>query len=204
MTKTTVDNAASPRRLGVESSQTRHALLDAAELIMREEGYAAVTSRHVANRAGLKPQLVYYYFRTMDDLLLALFRRRTERSVAQLKTLLTEPQPLHTLWQAMRDPAHSVLTTECMALANHRKALGEEIARLVTQVRAMQAEMLARILRERSISTEHYPPIALSMLLTAFAQLPPWEQSLGIEVGHAELNSLIHRFLDQLEPPPAS
>ena len=60
------------RRIGAESSTTRQALLDAAEQVMREEGYAAVTSRRVAQRAGLKPQLVHYYFRTMDELFLAL------------------------------------------------------------------------------------------------------------------------------------
>ena len=43
---------------------------------MLEEGYAAVTSRRVAAKANLKPQLVHYYFRTMDDLFLAIHRRR--------------------------------------------------------------------------------------------------------------------------------
>ena len=60
------------RRFGLENSKTRTHLLDAAEQLMREEGYAAVTSRRVAAKAGLKPQLVHYYFRTMDDLFIAL------------------------------------------------------------------------------------------------------------------------------------
>ena len=46
---------------------------------MRDEGYAAVTSRRVAEQAGLKPQLVHYYFRTMDDLFLEMFRRGADR-----------------------------------------------------------------------------------------------------------------------------
>jgi DNA-binding transcriptional regulator YbjK len=45
------------RRLGAEDSATRTALLDAAQHPLLEEGYAAVTSRRVAARAGLKPQL---------------------------------------------------------------------------------------------------------------------------------------------------
>ena len=55
------------RRIGSEDSKTRSALLDAAQALMLEEGYAAVTSRRVAARADLKPQLVHYYFRTMDE-----------------------------------------------------------------------------------------------------------------------------------------
>ena len=69
------------RRLGAETSQTRARLLDAAEALMFDEGYAAVTSRRVAARAELKPQLVHYYFRTMDDLFLALYRRRAEQGL---------------------------------------------------------------------------------------------------------------------------
>ena len=64
-----------PRRLGAPDAKNRTVLLDAAEQLMRDEGYAAVTSRRVAEKAGLKPQLVHYYFRTMDDLFLELYRR---------------------------------------------------------------------------------------------------------------------------------
>src|SRR5262249_22294781 len=48
------------RRNSEESSGTRNAILDATEAIMREEGYAAVSSRRVAEKAGLKSQLVHY------------------------------------------------------------------------------------------------------------------------------------------------
>ena len=66
----------SPRRIGAPDAKNRTVLLDAAEQMILDEGYAAVTSRRVAEKAGLKPQLVHYYFRTMDDLYLAVFRRR--------------------------------------------------------------------------------------------------------------------------------
>src|SRR6478736_4441687 len=75
----------SPRRLGTEESKTRGQLLDAAEELMLDEGYAAVTSRRVAAKAGLKPQLVHYYFRSMDDLFLEVFRRRADANVARVE-----------------------------------------------------------------------------------------------------------------------
>ena len=68
-----VTPGSSPRRIGAEDSKRRAQLLEAAELLLLEEGYAAVTSRRVAAKAGLKPQLVHYYFRTMDDLFVAVF-----------------------------------------------------------------------------------------------------------------------------------
>ena len=44
----------SPRRIGAPDAKNRVVLLDAAEQLLIEEGYAAVTSRRVADRAGLK------------------------------------------------------------------------------------------------------------------------------------------------------
>jgi len=200
-TENSAENAAAPsRRLGVESAQNRHALLDAAELIMREEGYAAVTSRAVASRAELKPQLVYYYFRTMDDLILAVCRRRTERGFENLKTMLAGPRPLHTLWQFLNDAKHSVLTAEFMAMANHRKEIGDEIARQAEQLRALQAELIERLMRERGIEVAPYPPIMLAMVITTLSQVLVREHELGISSGHAELKRSLEEFIDRLEP----
>src|SRR5215470_9049592 len=76
-----VTGMASERRIGAPDAKNRTVLLDAAERLMLEEGYAAVTSRRVAEKAGLKPQLVHYYFRTMGELYLAVFRRRADQGL---------------------------------------------------------------------------------------------------------------------------
>ena len=44
---------ASARRIGAPDAKNRAALIDAAEALMIEDGYAAVTSRRVAEKAGL-------------------------------------------------------------------------------------------------------------------------------------------------------
>ena len=96
---------ASARRIGAPDAKNRGVLLDAAEQLMLEEGYAAVTSRRVAEKAGLKPQLVHYYFRTMDDLFLAVFRRRAEQGLVEQAQALQSPQPLWALWRFGTDPS---------------------------------------------------------------------------------------------------
>lgn len=203
MKKTRHTDVTSSRRLGVTSAHNRHALLDAAELIMCEEGYAAVTSRHVANRAGLKPQLVYYYFRTMDDLFLAVFQRRSERNQVQVQELLAVPQPLHTMWEFLSDSSHSALAAEFMALANHRKIIRDELKRQAETLRARQADVFSRILHDRGIDEKRYPPVALAMLFVTVSQVLVRERAFGIEAGHAELNALVDNFLNQLEPQQA-
>src|SRR6478672_1134389 len=98
MSRPATDTAGATRRLGAPDAKNRTVLLDAAEELMREEGYAAVTSRRVAEKAGLKPQLVHYYFRTMDELFLELFRRRADEGLEAQAQVLQSRQPLWALW----------------------------------------------------------------------------------------------------------
>ena len=57
-----------PRKLGSEASATRARIVDAAERVLLEEGYAAVTTRRIAAEAGVHAPLLHYYFLTIDDL----------------------------------------------------------------------------------------------------------------------------------------
>ena len=111
------------RRMGPESSATRTLLMDAVEAVMREQGYAALSARSVAARAGLKYQIVFYYFETMDDLLLAAYRRRTETVLQRSEQALTSERPLHAFWQVSSDPFDAALTLEYMAMSNHNQLI---------------------------------------------------------------------------------
>ena len=55
---------------------------------MLADGYAAVSSRSVAKEAGVTPALVHYYFPTLDDLFLAVLRRRAEQQLARQDRML--------------------------------------------------------------------------------------------------------------------
>ena len=58
---------------------------------MLDSGYAAVSSRRVAAVADVRPALVHYYFRTMDDLFLATFQRRAEQGLVHQQRALQSP-----------------------------------------------------------------------------------------------------------------
>jgi AcrR family transcriptional regulator len=119
----------SSRRFGAEDSAVRSRMLDVAEVLMLEEGYAAVTSRRLAAKAGVKQPLVYYYFRTMDELFLAVFRGMAEDGLERMKEALVAPEPIRALWNLNSDRSRTALTMEFLALANHRKVVQAEIAR---------------------------------------------------------------------------
>lgn len=189
----------SERRFGLENSQSRATLLDAAEQLMREEGYAAVTSRSVAAKAGLKPQLVHYYFRTMDDLFLALLKRGAEQNRERVERALTSAEPLRAVWALFSDADVAALAHEFMALANHRKSIQAEIGRYAEQFRVAQVEVLSKVLEESGVDPEVWPLPAIVFLMEAAARVLVIEKSLGMKTGLAEMDALASKYLTLLE-----
>ena len=188
------------RRLGAETSQTRARLLDAAEALMFDEGYAAVTSRRVAARAELKPQLVHYYFRTMDDLFLALYRRRAVQGLERQARAVAAEQPLWALWDLSRDPRGTAMTMEFTALANHRKAIRAEITASAERYRAEQARGIATVLERYGIAPEVLAPVVCSVLFTAVSRFLVIEQeTLGMSTGHDETVAFVEDLIRGLE-----
>ncbi|MFC7618017.1 TetR/AcrR family transcriptional regulator [Actinokineospora soli] len=57
--------------MSTRGAATRDRLLSAALALIPEVGWSAVTTRAVAERAGVKPGLVHYHFPTVPDLLTA-------------------------------------------------------------------------------------------------------------------------------------
>jgi AcrR family transcriptional regulator len=192
----------SARRIGAPDAKNRGVLLDAAEQLMLEEGYAAVTSRRVAEKAALKPQLVHYYFRTMDDLFLAAFRRRAEDGLQAQARVLQARQPLWALWRFSTDPAATAITSEFIALANHRKALKAEIAYYAERFREEQRKALSTVLDRYGIDRAEVPALVWSVLMTSISRVLVIEQALGMSAGHAEIVAFVERYLHRLEGDP--
>jgi AcrR family transcriptional regulator len=190
----------SPRRIGASDSKTRAQLLDAAELVLLEEGYAAVTSRRVAARAGLKPQLVHYYFRTMDDLFLEVFRRRAEENVARVERVVATDGSLQAIWQINADLRGARFNIEFVALANHRKAIRTEIARYAERFRATQLEAMTAALTALGVTEVEIPPIVALLLMTGVTQVLALEDALGVTAGHDATRAFIEQAIARVDP----
>lgn len=189
-----------PRRIGAADSKTRTRLVDAAEQLLLEEGYAAVTSRRVGAKAGLKPQLVHYYFRTMDDLFTEVFRRRAEENFARFERAMAADPSLRTLWRLNADPRGAAFSIEFVALANHRKKIRAEIARYAERFRAAQLEALTTALTADGITTDQLPPIVALLMMTGLSQVVALEEALGVTAGHDATISFVQSVIDRLEP----
>jgi AcrR family transcriptional regulator len=188
----------SSRRIGSEDSAVRAQLLDAAEELMLEQGYAAVTSRRLATAAGMKQSLFFYYFRTMDDLFLAVFRRMAEQSLEGLDEALKSEQPIRALWTFSSDRSRIALTMELVALSNHRKLVQQEIARYEERFRGLQVKALTRLFEQRGIDPQ-IPPLVVAVLTISLARGLVQESALGISKGHAATLAFVEACLRHFE-----
>ena len=187
---------AQTRRMGVEGSKQRTVLMDAAEAILCDEGYIGISARNVATRAGLTKQLLYYYFRTMDDLILALVRRINERRLERFENALLSAEPLRALWALNTDPSGAALATELTAIASHREEVRAEIVTSAQQFRALQARTVSKLL-SKSGQKASDSAAAIVMIAAALAKTVVSEAALGLTEGHAEALTVVERMLTQ-------
>lgn len=181
----------------------RATLLDAAEALIREEGYAAATARRIASRVGLKHQVIFYYFGSQDELLLEVLRRATHAHRQRLDAALASAHPLSALWDLNRDPEATRFTLEFMALANHNEGIRAEIARNAEETRKLEAGAIDLHLKQRGIEARLSPQL-VSILTSALARLLVQEANLGIHFGHHEVEALAEASFRRFESTGAT
>lgn len=187
-----------PRKAKSTDNATRRRLIEATARLMRDEGYAAATSRRVAAEAGVKQALVYYYFPTMDDLFVEVLRAGADVALDRMRAALTDDDPLRALWTINSDATVTSLNTEFMALANHRKAIRAELKVYAERVRDIEAAAVTVALRARGVDLDEYSPVAISMLIAQTARSLCNEEAVDVTHGHDELRALVERQLDRL------
>jgi AcrR family transcriptional regulator len=182
-----------------EAELSKTIILDTTERLMIDEGYASVSTRRVAAKAGLKPPLVHYYYKTTDDLLLAVYRRQSDRAMESLKDALALERPLAAIWRFNAERSRTALALEFMALANHRKVIRDEIASRAEVFRKLQTGALANVFREVSAPSNVRLPEAVTVCLAGVARALVMEEGVGIRGGHSDAEALIEWLTDRFE-----
>ncbi|CDP83913.1 MULTISPECIES: TetR/AcrR family transcriptional regulator [Mycolicibacterium] len=194
--------AASGRRVGAETSKTRDALLDCVETMMLEEGYASVTYRALATKAGVTPSLVQYYFPVLDDIFIAAISRYSQRNIEYLNKILAKrtEDPLRALWEYNWDEATGALMIEFMALGNHRKTIQAEIASVTQHARKIQLDALTAKFGKDARPFGNLSLPALQLLISSLPKFLNLEKGIGVQTAHAELTKVLEDYLDTVEP----
>src|SRR5918999_2254328 len=109
------------------------ALLDAAERLLLEAGHAGITTRRLAEEAGVNHGLVHYYFGSNESLLVRALERFTDRLIERQRELYAADVPFVEKWRtAMRyllseDVAYEKVWLELQTLAWNPPQLPERV-----------------------------------------------------------------------------
>src|SRR5262249_56819322 len=101
------------------------ALLDAAERLLVDVGYAGITTRRLAEEACVNHGLVHYYFGSNENLMVRALERFTKRLIARQRELYAADLPFVDKWRtAMRylvseDVTYEKVWLELQALRRH-------------------------------------------------------------------------------------
>ncbi|CAN7658928.1 TetR/AcrR family transcriptional regulator [Phenylobacterium sp. LjRoot225] len=177
--------------------------MDGVEAVMLEQGYAALTSRSVAERVGLTHQLVYYYFQTMDELIVATFHRHMDTFMRRLEEALGSERPLHAYWEVSANPPNGAIANEFMAMANHNERIRRDMVEYGERSRQIAVEALSARLQQVSPEPEVFTPYAMLMAINSMALVMNFDSALGISSGHKEMRTLVEWCLRRLEPEAA-
>ena len=184
-------------------SAAEDALLDAAERLLVDVGHAGITTRRLAEEAGVNHGLVHYYFGSIENLLVRALERFTERLIERQRAMYAEPDvPFLEKWRtAMRylvgeDTAYEKVWYELQALAWNRPELRERVDRVHAEWRAVLTEALAEPRERYGIEM---PLDALVTLVVTFNEGIILERLSGVEEGHEALLDWIDSWLEAKE-----
>jgi AcrR family transcriptional regulator len=181
-------------------STAEEALLDAAERLLVDVGHAGITTRRLAEEAGVNHGLVHYYFGSIENVLVRTLERFTERLIERQRAMYAADLPFIEKWRtAMRylveeDVHYEKVWLELQALAWNRPELRERLAPVDAEWRAVLTEAFARPREDLGIDV---PLDALVSLVVTFNLGIMVERLAGITTGHEELLNWIDGLLEE-------
>jgi AcrR family transcriptional regulator len=178
---------------------TEQALLDAAERLLVEVGAAGITTRRVAEEAKVNHGLVHYYFGSVEQLLVRVLERFTDRLVERQRQMYAADIPFLEKWRTAmgyldEDRPYQKIWYELQALAWNRPDLRERLARVHAEWRAVLIEAFAPVRDDLGLEI---PLEALVTLVYSFNEGIMLDRMSGIELGHRELLDWIDGWLER-------
>ena len=198
------DQEAAPVTQATQKTAARtaaeEALLDAAERLLADAGYAGVTTRRLAEEAGLNHGLVHYYFGSNENLLVHALERFTGRLIARQRELYAADVPFADKWRTAmhylvsEDVSYQKIWLELQALAWNHPDLRARLARVNSEWRAVLTDAFDQPRRELGMTL---PLEALVSLVMTFNLGIIMERLGGIDTGHRELLDWIDHWISR-------
>lgn len=87
-----------------KTAVTREAILEATKTVLREQGYAGLSTRDVAAMARMPMSQIHYHFGSKQGLILALFEHQNDQLLERQRGMFDDPSiPLSQQWKRACD-----------------------------------------------------------------------------------------------------
>lgn len=187
--------------------QATTALLDAAEQLLYEVGYAGVTTRGVAEAAGLKHGLVHYYFGSMEELLTQTLERFVDQLAEALEALYDDPNLTFAekwrlgaqFWVNEPTSRFPKILMELLAVGWNVPALRVRLTEVHGRFRTVFEKHFGKALRDYGLSEDEFPIKVVVAAVTSFQLGLIVEGLSDVHEGHQELLDWIQCWIDGLE-----
>lgn len=129
----------------------RHALLKAAEGCLRAHGYAGLSTRRVAEAAGMPLSQIHYHFGSKEALVLALLDYQNRRLLDRQAATFAAGLPLWRRWERACDYLDEDLASGYVRILQEMMAAGWSSPEIAAAVRAALSgwyELLHRLAAE--------------------------------------------------------
>jgi AcrR family transcriptional regulator len=116
---------------------TRDAILDAARTCLLRSGYAQLSTRAVADEAGVGTGHLHYHFGSKRNLVLAVLEEENQRRLARQELMYGDDLPLSKQWQQACDFLEDDLASGYVRILQEMIAAGWSEPDIAEPVRAM-------------------------------------------------------------------
>ena len=164
---------AATQKSGAEHD-TAQLLLDATVECLKQYGYAGLSTRKVAEQAGVPLSQIHYHFGSKKKMVVALFERQNERLLERQTAMYDEPLPLWRRWEKACDFLDDDLESGYVRIFMELTAAGwsdPEIAEKVKLNLGKWEELVARVAREASDTLGGFGPFDTREVGTLIAML---------------------------------
>jgi AcrR family transcriptional regulator len=175
------------------------ALLDAAERLLVDVGHARITTRRLAEEAGVNHGLVHYYFGSIENVLVRTLERFTERLIERQQALYGADAPFIEKWRTAMDylvradVTYEKVWYELQALSWNRPELRSRVSRINDEWRSVLTSAFAEPHERYGIPM---PLDVLVALVMTFNEGIILERLSGIEGGQRELLAWVDAWLE--------
>jgi AcrR family transcriptional regulator len=188
----------------VTKPDNRKAFLDAAERLLVDEGAAGISTRRIAREAGLNHGLVHYYFGSVENLMLAVFERFTERLVERQRAMYAADVPFLEKWRTAMgfmeedlSAGYPKVWAELQATAMNDPELQRRLRAVYATWRSVLTEAFEAAAAEYGVSDAAVP--ALVTLVMTFTVGMFNERLVGVDTGHADLLTWFETAIRSME-----